>query len=113
MTVRLHARHVIVSNAWLEITAGMENVLRALNLSWYDALYYVARIKLQLLREMGATILAEVPPEETPDNEHIIGSAFYQPMMKYELTQSELYSLITQWETREANGMLKDERGLL
>lgn len=113
MTVGLNPRYVPVAGAWIEIAAGMDNILRALNLGWYDALYYVARTKLQLLREMGASIASELPPEGIPDAEHIIGSAFYMPMIKYDLTQAELYSLISRWESREATGMIKDERGEL
>lgn len=112
MTVQLSPRHIPVSEAWIEIAAGMENILRVLDISWYETLYYVARIKLQLLREMGVEIPDSLPVENIPDAEHVIGSAFYMPMLKHDLTQAELYQLITTWEMREANGMIKEERGL-
>lgn len=108
--MRLHPRHVAVSKAKIDISTGMSNILRVLNLTWPDTLYHVARVKLQLLREMGVEYPDPLPAAAIPSAERVVSSTFYGVMLEYDLTQVELYQLITEWEFSAANGMLRLER---
>lgn len=108
--MKLDPRYRIVAEAELEIKQGIANTLAVLDLPWVDILYHVAMIKAGLLAEMGATVRPHIKVEDIPDEQHVIGSAFYMPLIKHELTNTELYRIICDWELAEAYGMIKANR---
>lgn len=108
--MKLDPRYRIVSRADAEIRIELSAVLDVLEISWVDILYHIAMIKAVLLTEMGATTAPRIKSEDIPDNHHVIASAFYRYLMQYELTNAELYHIITEWELREARGMIRAER---
>lgn len=109
--IRQNPRDVIVRQADLEIRKGLAITLDYLHIkSWPDILYHIAIIKAILLAEMGATVGPEVRTESIPDDQHVLAAACYGPMMQFGLTSAELYQIITDWELREAYGMVKQER---
>ena len=109
-TVRLHPRDVTVRQAELDIREEIAATLNKLNIPWVDILYHTAMIKAVLLGEMGATVGPSFYVGEIPDNHHVISTAFYRHMVDYDLTSAELYMIISEWELREAWGMIKAER---
>lgn len=109
--MKLDPRHRIVAKADLKIREELAATLDILGIdSWADIMYHVAMIKAILLGDMGATVGPSFNVADIPDHHHVLAAACYGPMLKYDLTSAELYRIITEWELREAWGMIKAER---
>lgn len=108
--MRLHPRVPITQRGSIDVKEGLDKIISTLDLSFEDALYHVAMVKAQLLREMGAEVPDLIPAEQIPANQHILALAVYGPMTEYGLTQIELYQIITEWEMSESKYMLRYER---
>lgn len=108
--MKLHPRTWIVQRAGIDVRTGLDRTVQLLDLSFEDALYHVAMVKAQLLKEMGAKASDVTLPENVPDVQNVLGSACYMPMMEHGLTNIELYQIITSWELSESKYMLRFER---
>lgn len=104
----LHPRHKPVSRAGLQISEGFLELFRGAEY-FEDMLNPVARAKVALLIESRHN-LPETDMSDLRGDVQAVNEIVRKAMKDHELTKTEVYLILTEWELSQARYMLRAER---